>query len=144
MNKTDLSTHQKHCVDVWVSFASKKTSSCDCPLQCLETQYKTRVQTIPQKKEEKIQEEKTEEEEIFGVDMFEEELYYESRETIEWQIEIKNEDTKVTNIIQVPDYTLSDCLGAVGGILGLAIGASSLSLVELILYFVMHVIWKMY
>ena len=62
----------------------------------------------------------------------------------DWSITIVNEDSKITKIIEVPDYTLEDCLGAVGGILGLAIGASSLSVVELVVYLGLFLVKKMY
>ena len=45
-----------------------------------------------------------------------------------------NEDSKIKKIIDVPDYTITDYLGAVGSILGLAIRASSLAFVELMVY----------
>ena len=59
-----------------------------------------------------------------------------------WNINVFNEETK--EIVQVPDYPLADCLGAIGGIMGLAIGASSLSFVELIIYFIMNFRRKAY
>ena len=61
-----------------------------------------------------------------------------------WNLYIYNADVKLTHIQQVPDYTLEDLLGAVGGILGLAIGTSCLSVLELCVYFVMVVLKKMY
>ena len=45
-----------------------------------------------------------------------------------------NEDSKIKKIIDVPDYTITNCLGDDGSILGLAIGSSSLAFVELMVY----------
>ena len=52
---------------------------------------------------------------------------------------IRNEDSHATKITQVAAYTLEDTLGAVGGILGLTVGASNLSVVEMIVYCVLFV-----
>ena len=54
----------------------------------------------------------------------------------DWHIKIFNAESKVTHIQEVPDYTLGDLLGDSGGILGLAIGASCLSVLELCVYFI--------
>ena len=66
------------------------------------------------------------------------------KDQINWEIYIFNSESKVTHIQQVPDYTLGDLLGDAGGILGLAIGASCLSVLELFVYFVMFLSKKMY
>ena len=79
-------------------------SKCNCPPGCMETKFKVRTETS------------------------------EKFNTSEWRIFFNNEEEKITKISQVPSYTLEDVLGAVGGILGLAIGASSLSVVEVIVY----------
>ena len=60
-----------------------------------------------------------------------------------WTINFFYKDEKVTQITEVPDYPLEDFLGAFGGILGLAIGALTLSLIELLVYFVMFMIYKL-
>ena len=91
-----------------------RSDNCKCTLSCTETRYKARVKTLGQNRK--------------G----------------EWYITIRNDDTRITKIVQVPDYSLEDCLGNVGGILGLAIGASCLSLVEIILYCVMYIFRKLY
>ena len=91
------------------------TLFCGCPLACHQTKHEPIIKTTHQ-------------------------LYNKSQ----WSITIVNEDSKITKIIEVPDYTLEDCLGAVGGILGLAIGASSLSIVELVVYVVLCVVRKLY
>ena len=61
-----------------------------------------------------------------------------------WILNIFNAESKVTHIHQVVDFTLEDLLGAAGGILGLTIGASSLSVLELCVYFVLFVFKKLY
>ena len=48
----------------------------------------------------------------------------------------------MTDIGQVSDYTISDMLVNMGGILGLTIGASSLSVVELCVFFVLFILRK--
>ena len=90
-------------------------SQCDCPLACEETNYLLR---------------------------FENPIYLKSKQT--WNIFLHNQEEKVTKIQQVPAYTMEDLLGAAGGILGLAIGASSLSVVELLTYFVLYLVRKIY
>ena len=47
---------------------------------------------------------------------------------------------KETHIKQVPDYTLEEFLGAFGGILGLCVGASLLSVIEILLYITLHIV----
>ena len=89
-------------------------SFCDCPLACKEIEYKTLV--IRDAKSNKS----------------------------EWEIYLLDDDTKVTEIIEVPDYTIEDCLAATGGILGLAIGASCLSVVELFVYLALRIVRKVY
>ena len=88
---------------------------CSCPLACKETQFKAHYETMEKDKDSEF-----------------------------WFFNVYNEDTKVTNIVEVPDYTIEDLLGAVGGILGLTIGASSLSIIELIVYFAMSIVRKIY
>ena len=88
---------------------------CDCPISCEQTEYKTRVEKVK-----------------------------DFLDSSTWDISIYNGDRKVTVIQQVADYTIEDMLGAIGGILGLAIGASSLSVVELCVYSVMFVVRKIY
>ena len=91
-------------------------AKCDCPAACEETEYQVRV-------------EKTKE--------------YLPNST-RWDFILYNSESKITLIQEVPDYTMEDMLGAIGGILGLAIGASSLSVVELCVYSVMFVVRKLY
>ena len=86
------------------------TLVCDCPLACRVKKYEPVIRTTRK-------------------------LHNKS----EWLLNIYNEDNQITQITEVPAYTLEDCLGDVGGILGLAIGASSLSVVELIVYLVLCV-----
>ena len=83
---------------------TQNLSNCHCPLACTERKYKTRTKTI--------------------------ESYNHSL----WEIEIRIDDSYITQITQFASYTLEDALGAVGGILGLTIGASSLSVVEIVVY----------
>ena len=89
-------------------------ANCDCPLPCTEMEYKANV------------------------------ISNGNFTTNEWFINMRAEDQRVREIIEVPDYTLEECLGATGGILGLAIGASSLSVVELVVYFVLRIVRKVY
>ena len=51
-----------------------------------------------------------------------------------WHLVFSYAKNEVTEIQEVADYPLEDFLGAFGGILGLALGASILSLVELLVY----------
>ena len=90
--------------------------SCHCPLACDETIYK-------------VQDEKV-------ADAPKNESY--------WEFYFYIADRKVTHIHEVPDYTIADVLGAAGGILGLAIGASILSVVELIVVFILNIARKLY
>ena len=62
----------------------------------------------------------------------------------EWFINMRAEDQRVREIIEVPDYTLEECLGATGGIFGLVIGASSLSVVELVVNSILRIVRKVY
>ena len=61
-----------------------------------------------------------------------------------WEIYLFNDDSKVINIHQVPDFTVAELLSVMGGTIGLAIGASNLSFVELGIYLVMFVIRKLH
>ena len=89
-------------------------SKCNCQLSCTETKFKIRKET------------------------------YHTHNTSKWFMYFNNEDNKVTIISQVPSYTLEDVLGAVGGILGLAIGASSLSVIEIVVYCALFVVSMVY
>ena len=93
--------------------------NCTCPLPCSDETYKANVGSF-------------------------EPTTYKIRYLQMWRFHIHNADNKVMHITQVPDYTLDDFLGALGGFVGLAIGASMLSFVELCIYFVLSVISKMY
>ena len=88
--------------------------SCDCPLACEQTQCRTHV------------------------------VAKEKSNNSLWEFRVYNHDSKVTQIMQVADFTIEDLLGAVGGILGLTIGASSLSVVELIVYCVLYILRKVH
>ena len=43
----------------------------------------------------------------------------------------------------MPDYTLEDFLGAMGGMVGLCVGASILSVIELIVYSILSIMNKL-
>ena len=92
-----------------------KEHNCKCQLACSETKYKTC------NKEAKAN-------------------YKYSR----WDIYNRNEDNQVTQNTQVGGRTPEDALGAVGGILGFAVGASNLSVVEVIVYCVLFVASMVY
>ena len=89
--------------------------NCDCPLSCSEMEYKTRVDT-----------------------------YQSLQDNNTWNINILLEDSKVTIIRQVPDYTIEELLGSIGGIIGLAVGASSLSMMEFVVYFGLNIVRKVH
>ena len=89
-------------------------ATCGCPPPCKETFYTTRIDT------------------------------FKELDNNIWYAYISNKYSKITKIVEFPDFTIEDCLGSVGGILGLAIGASSLSVVELFVYFILYVIRKVY
>ena len=95
-------------------YFEKIPSDCNCPLPCREISYKLRVETDPTVK---------------------------FNDT--WLLKLYNEDAKVTQIIQVADYPLEDFLGAFGGIVGLAVGASSLSIIEIIMYCILYCMSKL-
>ena len=99
---------------LWDVYIHSNRAHCDCPLACDEIQYKTRMKTSSR------------------------------HNHSEWKIYVLNEDNRVTKIYEVPDWTLEDLLGAVGGVLGLAIGASTLSVVELIVFSFLYVVRKVY
>ena len=88
---------------------------CDCPLACEQEEYQIGVERVKE--------------------------YSDSKS---WDIYIRNAESRVTYIYEVQDYTLEDMLGAIGGILGLTIGASSLSVVEVCVYSVMFIVRKIY
>ena len=94
--------------------AKKRLPHCHCPLACKQTQFKIRDDS------------------------------FNFNNIGQWDFTLEHEDTKVTKIIQVQDCTIEDLLGAVGGILGLTIGASSISVVELFAYFVLYIARKIY
>ena len=53
-----------------------------------------------------------------------------------------NGNRRVTQINQVADYPLEDFLGSLGGILGLAMGVSILSIAEVCMYFTLLALSK--
>ena len=61
----------------------------------------------------------------------------------QWDITIYHRGI-IKNVVEAPDYSIEDCFDSVGGILGLAIGASGLSVVELVVYFVLYVVHRIY
>ena len=97
---------------VWKSYDESK---CDCPFACSGAKYKTRIKA--------------------GIV----EDGNNSKLWTTWTVKILNEDSHVTQITQVASYTLEDALGAVGGILGLTVGASSLSFLEVTVYCVLFI-----
>ena len=89
---------------------------CYCPAACNEVSYKTDVKRL----------ESTDESEW------------------DWEIAVMYSSTRrVTSIKQVPDYTLEDFLGAMGGMVGLCVGASILSVIELIVYSILSIMNKL-
>ena len=61
----------------------------------------------------------------------------------DWAIFISYAPTrKETLIKQVPDFTMEEFLGAFGGIVGLCVGASLLSVIELLLYIILYIVKK--
>ena len=57
---------------------------------------------------------------------------------------IVNGNKRVTQIREVADYPLEDFLGSLGGILGLALGISILSVAEVCLYLTLLALSKIY
>ena len=113
-NITDIHELHRTCMDKVRISLYYNRSKCNCQLACMETKFKVRTET-----------------------------YY-KHNVSEWFMYFNNEDNKVTQISQVPSYTLEDVLGAVGGILGLAIGASSLSVIEILVYCALFVASMVY
>ena len=97
-----------------LTFSFNQTA-CDCPLSCDDIEYKTRVQKGKG-----------------------------DTSSTTWRLHIMNGESKVTFIAQVADYTVGDMLSDIGGILGLTVGASSLSIVELCIFFVLSILKKIY
>ena len=60
-----------------------------------------------------------------------------------WKVIFCNANDEVTHIREVPDYPLEEFLGALGGILGLALGPSMLSIIELLVYFAFTLLSKL-
>ena len=83
---------------------------CACNLQCHEIKYKVRDVGLPR---------------IKG--------------TGDWRFYIYYEDREVKTVSQVPAYPLDDLLGALGGILGLFIGMSILSGVQIVIFCIVFV-----
>ena len=62
-----------------------------------------------------------------------------------WDLVIRYSSTRrVTSVKQVPDYTLEDALGAMGGFVGLCVGASLLSVIELLVYTTLYIVNKVW
>ena len=87
--------------------------SCKCPSECNIVLYRTHVK------------------------------YREPRNVSEWEFAVRySTSRRETTITQVPDYTLEDFLGAMGGFIGLCVGASLLSVIELLLYSILYIVTK--
>ena len=107
-------TDQEKSYCVWNNVMSPNPKDCNCPMACKEVEYNTRVRTHSNVN-------------FNGT----------------WEMFVFIEDNKVTMIHEVPDFTLEELLGAAGGILGLTMGASILSLVELFVYCVLYLFRKL-
>ena len=87
---------------------------CDCPPSCYEVSYKASIKHIK------------------------------DLEIGKWKIYVGYAASRrVTSIKQVPDYTLGDFLGAMGGFVGLCAGASILSVIELLVYIILYTTSKL-
>ena len=61
-----------------------------------------------------------------------------------WNILLSYSPSRIeTRIKEVPDFTLEEFLGAFGGIVGLCVGASLLSVIELLVYTTLYIVKKM-
>ena len=60
-----------------------------------------------------------------------------------WQIIYSVKSSEVSYSKQIPDYTMEDYLGGVGGILGVGLGISVASIMELLVYLIIFIIGKL-
>ena len=56
-----------------------------------------------------------------------------------WRIRLHSNGRKIIRITEVPAYTIEDYLGSLGGFIGLCLGASLLSLVEILMYTIIFI-----
>ncbi|XP_071965394.1 epithelial sodium channel subunit alpha-like [Antedon mediterranea] len=130
LNKT-----QQKCQQLIETLATEDKLDCNCPLRCTEVSYYTSISTSlwPSERYQdhlysRVKDENTKVSNI--LDSFEK-----TRKNL-LRVKIFFEELNFQSINEVPIYSTASLLGSLGGLLGLYIGLSTITMVEIIILFI--------